>query len=204
MTDQRPPKSAIVTGVIAASVLAGTAVASALIWLLGDWQSHGWGLQLAQYILWGCCVVGLVATVLTRVTIIGWHFRRYIRPAEQPTLPRDPVSGGPRRPVRAPWYKSGALSFSMTVTLVSLAGTTAVASAVILILGAAGVFGDSLTWLILRIILGVFWVVCIITVLARVGLFRLHMLKAKRELNQEPPPAEQQQQQPLSDKPTPE
>ncbi|HVS40091.1 MAG TPA: hypothetical protein VMS17_31320, partial [Gemmataceae bacterium] len=104
MPEQRRPTSAVVTAVIAASVLAATAIASVLIWLLGDWQDYGWGLRLTLYILWGCCIVGLIATVLTRLTIIGWYFRRYFRPAEQPTIPRDPVSGGPRRPARAPWY----------------------------------------------------------------------------------------------------
>ncbi len=66
----------------------------------------------------------------------------------------------------------------MTVSLVSLTGATAIASAVIWIMG--DVFGDWLMWLILKIIWGVFWVAAIAIVLTRIGVFRLHMLKAKR------------------------
>jgi MFS family permease len=182
MPEVRPPKSRIVTALIAGAFLFATAVATVLILWLGDWDRYHWGLDLTLRILWGCCIVAVAATLLTRLTIIGWYFRRYFRPAEQP--PPDPVSGGPRRTVRAPWYKSPALSFSMTVTLVSLTGATAIASAVIWIMG--DVFGDWLMWLILKIIWGVFWIVCIAIVLTRVGVFRLHMLKAKRA---EPPAA---------------
>ena len=184
MAELRPPKSKIVTAVIVSAFVAGTAVATALILWLGDWGHYRWGLDLTLRILWMCCVVAVIATLLTRLTIIGWYFRRYFRPSEPPPPP-DPVSGGPRRLVRAPWYKSPALSFSMTVTLVSLAGATAVATAVIVILG--DVFGNDLMWLILKIIWGVFWVVAIAIVLTRVGVFRLHMLQAKKE----PPPAEE-------------
>jgi len=62
-------------------------------------------------ILGGCCLVAVAATLLTRLTIIGWYFRRYFRPAEQAVPPPEPIGTGPRRPTAAPWYKSGALSF---------------------------------------------------------------------------------------------
>ena len=196
MGETRSPKSRIVTAVITGSFLGATAVATALIVWLGDWEHYRWGLDLTLRILWGCCIVAIAATLLTRLTIIGWYFRRYFRPNEPP--PPDPVSGGLRRPARAPWYKSGALSFSMTVTLVSLTGATAIASAVIWIMGA--VFGDWLMWLILKIIWGVYWVVAIAIVLTRIGVFRLHMLKAKppNAPAQEPPrqPPEQRPQEP--------
>ncbi len=172
---------------IAVAFLAGTAVATALIWSAGGGRLAGgysWARDLTLRILWGCCFLTFTATLLTRLTIVGWYFRQYFRQAEQAVPPPEPIGTGPRRPTRAPWYKSGALSFSMTVTLVSLAGATAVASAVIWVLG--DVFGDALMWLILKIILGVFWVVCIAVVLTRLGVFRMHMLKGRTSRRAEP------------------
>jgi hypothetical protein len=172
--------SRFVTNVVAGSFLVVTIAATALLWFLGDWENYGWGLDLTLRILWGCCIVAVLAAALTRVTIIGWYFRRYFRPAERAgPPPPDPVGGTvPRRPARAPWYKSGALSFSMTVGLVSVTGAVAVAAAVIWVLG--DVFGDDLMWLILKILIGVWWVACIALVLTRVGVFRLGMLRGRR------------------------
>jgi hypothetical protein len=177
MLEPRSTMSGFVTAIIAGPFLVGSIVATAAIWWLGDWQNYGWGLDLTLRILWGCCIVVLTAAMLTRLTIIGWYFRRYFRPAEQAVPPPDPVGAGTRRPTSAPWYKSGALSFSMTLTLVGMAGATALASAVIWIMG--DVFGEWIMWLILKILWGVFWMVCIATVLTRIGVFRLHMLKAR-------------------------
>ena len=183
MLEPRSTISGFVTAVIAAAFLAGTVVATGLTYLLwwalgwAAWQDYSWSRDLTLRILWACCVVAFAATLLTRVTIIGWYFRRYFRPAEEPVTPPEPIGAGPRRPSTAPWYKSGVLSFSMTLTLVALAGTTAVASAVIWVMG--DVFGDWVMWLILKIIWGVFWVLCIAVVLTRVGVFRTHMLKGK-------------------------
>lgn len=186
MIDPGSTKSGFVTFVIAAAYVAGTAVATALIWWLGDWQGYPWALHLTLRILWGCCLVAVAATLLTRLTIIGWYFRRYFRPAEQAVPPPEPIGTGPRRPTRAPWYKSGALSFSMTVSLVSLAGVTAVASAVIWVMG--DVFGNDLMWLILKCIWGAAWIAAIAIVLTRVGVFRLHMLKGKAAESRAEPP----------------
>ena len=186
MIDPASTKSGFVTFVIAAAFVAGTVVATALIWGLGDWQRYPWALDLTLRILWGCCLVAVAATLLTRLTIIGWYFRRYFRPAEQAVPPPEPIGTGPRRPTTAPWYKSGALSFSMTVTLVALAGAAVVASVVIYVLG--DVFGDALMWLILKCIWGVFWVVCIAVVLTRLGVFRMHMLRGKQAAQPPEPP----------------
>ena len=181
--------SGFVTALIAGAFLVGSVAATAVIWWLGDWQNYGWGLDLTLRILWGCCIVALAATMLTRLTIIGWYFRRYFRPAEQPVPPPDPVGAGTRRPTSAPWYKSGALSFSMTLTLVGMVGATALASAVIWIMG--DVFADWIMWLILKILWGVCWMVCITAVLTRICVFRLHMLRAKplKPPEEEPAPA---------------
>jgi hypothetical protein len=172
--------SRFVTNVVAASFLVVTVAAAAVLYFFGDWEHHRWGLDLTFRILLGAGVVAVLAAALTRVTIIGWYFRRYFRPAERTgPPPPDPVGGTvPRRPARAPWYKSGALSFSMTVGLVSVTGAVAVAAAVIWVLG--DVFGDDLMWLILKILIGVWWVACIALVLTRVGVFRLGMLRGRR------------------------
>ncbi len=197
MLEVRSTKSGFVTAVIAGSFLAVAVVATVLIWQLGDWQNYAWSLDLTLRILWGCFIVALAATTLTRVTIIGWRFRRYFRTAEQTTPPPDPVGVGTRRPTVAPWYKSGILSFSMTVSLVAVVGVTAVASAVIWIMGA--VFGDWVMWLILKILWSVAWIAIIAIVLTRVGVFRQYMKKGKRAEAEAAAAAEQN-----SDKTTPE
>jgi hypothetical protein len=179
MADPRPPKSGLITGVIAASLLAGTAVATLVIGMLGGWREDDWGLWLTLKILWGSCAVAVLAAALTRVTIIAWFFRRYFRRADAGAAPPpDPVGGGPRRPTQAPWYKSGKLSFSMTVVLVSLAGATAVAVAVLWIL--SDVLGKDLFWLLFRIIVAAWWVATITIVLTRVGVFRVGMLRGRQ------------------------
>ena len=57
-------------------------------------------LDLTLRIFWGCCLVAVAATLLTRLTIIGWYFRRYFRSAEQAVPPPEPIGTGPRRPTR--------------------------------------------------------------------------------------------------------
>ena len=201
MLDPRSTKSGFVTAVIAAAWLAGTVVVTGLLYVIwwsagwAGWQEYSWSRDLALRILWGCCLVAVAATLLTRLTIIGWYFRRYFRPSEQSVPPPEPIGTGPRRPTRAPWYKSGALSFSMTVSLVSLAGVTAVASAVIWVMGE--VFGNDLMWLILKCIWGAAWIAAIAIVLTRVGVFRLHMLKGKAAQSPAEPPKQSSDRLPL-------
>jgi hypothetical protein len=179
MAAPRFTKSGLITGIIAASLLAGTAVASVAIGAVSGWKEDDWGLWLTLKILWGSCAVAVLAAVLTRVTIIGWYFRRYFRLSDPDAPPPpDPVSGGPRRPARAPWYKSGKLSFSMTVVLVSLLGAAVIAVAVLWIL--SDVLGKDLFWLLFRIIVAAWWVASITIVLTRVGVFRVGMLRGRR------------------------
>jgi uncharacterized membrane protein len=201
MLEVRSTKSGFVTAIIAGSFLAVAVVATALIWWLGDWQNYAWPLDLTLRILWGCFIVALAATTLTRVTIIGWNFRRYFRATEHATPPRDAVGVGTRRPTVAPWFKSGILSFSMTVSLVAVVGVTAITSAVIWVMG--DVFGDWVMWLILKIVWAVAWIAIIAIVLTRVGVFRQYMKKGKlaaseAEAAAAPPPGQS------SDKITPE
>jgi uncharacterized membrane protein len=178
MLEVRSTKSGFVTAVIAGSFLVVAIIATILIWQLGDWQNYAWPLDLTLRIVWACCVVAVAACLLTRVTIIGWYFRRYFRTAEHATPPRDAVGVGTRRPTTAPWFKSGILSFSMTVSLVAVVGVTALASSVIWIMGV--VFGDWVMWLILKILWAVAWIAIIAIVLTRVGVFRMYMHKGRR------------------------
>jgi hypothetical protein len=169
------------SSLILVSVVTGTGIAVALMLWLGNWES--WGLQLALRIVLGCCVVICLATILTRVTIFGWNFRRYFRwPGEGDAPP--PAPEAIPRPARAPWYKSGAASFSITVVLVSLTGAAAVASAVLWIL--SGVLSPWVLKLVLGIIWASWWVLCIATVLTRVSIFGWHK---KRTTRGDPPPA---------------
>jgi magnesium-transporting ATPase (P-type) len=207
MLEVRSTKSGFVTAIIAAAFVAGTAVATALIyltwWWVGGvgWTDYSWSRDLTLRIFWGCCIVAVAACLLTRVTIIGWYFRRYFRTAEHATPPPDAVGVGTRRPTVAPWFKSGTLSFSMTVSLVAVVGVTAVTSAVIWIMG--DVFGDRVMWLILKIVWATAWIATIAIVLTRVGVFRQYMKKGKRAASEAEaaaaPPPEQS-----SDKITPE
>src|SRR5262245_18074719 len=104
---------------------------------------------MALQIVWGSWIVACLATVLTKVTIFGWTFRKYFR------WPGEGRPAGARiRPTRAPWVKSAATSFSFTVAMVSVTGAFAVAWAVMFIL--KGVIGDWVYWLV-SMILGVVW-----------------------------------------------
>jgi hypothetical protein len=176
MSDRFSYKAGLISSIVMASVFGGTLVATAMMWLLGDWDS--WGLTLALRIVWGCCVVICLAAFLTRVTIFGWSFRRYFRlEAEGDTATPPPRSVIPR-PAKAPWYKSGAASFSITVTLVSITGAIAVAVVVMWIL--KDVVGKWVFELVTGILIATWWVSVIAVVLMRVALFRSTMKKALR------------------------
>jgi hypothetical protein len=183
MAERRSNKAGWITTLIVACILGGAALTSVLLRWLGDWKEHAWGLSLAERIVWGCCLVAALANVLTRVTIFGWNFRRYFRwPQEGGGQPAPPPGVLPR-PARAPWGKSGAASFSITVVLVSLTGATAVALTVLWILW--DVLGDWVFWLVFKIIAASWWVLCIVTVLVRLAVFRWQM---KRDAPARPGP----------------
>jgi len=165
-------KLAVVGWALAGSLVGGAALATVLLWRLGDWHGHRWGLSLTLRIVWGCCLGLCLAVVLTAVTAFGWRFRRYRRAL--------PAAEG------APWYKSGAFSFAMTVTLVSLFGSCAVASLVLWML--ADVLGGGVLGLVLKIIWGSWWVLCIALVLVRVGVFRVQVQQAARRQAATPEP----------------
>jgi hypothetical protein len=155
------------------ALLVGAGITTACLWYLGDWEKHEWGLTLALRIVWVVWVVVLLATVLTRVTIFGWSFRNYLRLDELP-----PSAPPPRRPTTAPWYKSGAASFSITVTLVSLTGAVALALAVLWILDAVDVISEDVFWLSFKALGICWWVGVVTTVLIRIAIFGRQKYKA--------------------------
>jgi hypothetical protein len=172
------PKSTIAGQVSTAVVLAlfaAAAVTTVVLYWAGDWERHAWGLTLTWRIVWGCWVVIFLVTLLTRVTIFGWTFRRYFPwPAEAPAPP--PTGGVVPRPTRAPWPKSGIESFSITVVMVSLTGAAAIAIAVMWILkDVTGAWVFSLIW---KVIGSVWWVLIVSTVVTRVAIFGWHRQQA--------------------------
>jgi hypothetical protein len=162
------------------ALFAGTVVATVLLVVLGDWNSQAWGLKLALRITWGCCAVVFLALLLTRVTIFGWSFRRYLR---WPGGPAKAPPTVPRRPAAAPWYKSPATSFSITVVMVSITGAVAVALAVLWML--EDVIGEWTFRLLVRILGPAWWVGCVATVLTRVAIFGAQKKKAQRQAENE-------------------
>jgi hypothetical protein len=144
--------------------LVGVVIATACLWWFGNWKEYGAGLTLTLRILWGVWCVNALAAILTRVTIFGWSFRRYFRLDENGSSPPLRV-----RPTRAPWFKSGKVSFFTTVFLVSLTGACAIATAVMYIL--MDVTGEWVFWLVFKIIWSSWWVLSIAIVLMRLALF---------------------------------
>jgi hypothetical protein len=169
MEDNRSNKAGWITTLIVVGILGSAAVSSTLLRWLGDWEQHGWGLGLAERIVWGCCLVAALAVILTRVTIFGWSFRHYFRWPGDGAAPDGEKPPGRFRPVRAPWPKSAAASFSSTVVLVSLTGTAVIAWAVVWML--KDVIGDWAYWLVTFILFTAWWVLCIAAVLTRVAIF---------------------------------
>jgi len=186
MSDNLPRTARLITNLILLALLAGTLIASACLWWLGDWENHAWGLTLTLRILWGCCIVGCLATLLTRTTIFGWTFRQYFRGWPE----------GWRRPTRAPWSKSGKASFGFTVAMVSVTGAVAVAMIVMWIL--KDVTGDWVFKLVFGILFASWWVVTIVLVLVRNAIFGI---QRRRDLedNEEPPSREEPPQNPFGD-----
>src|SRR5918911_4275337 len=181
-----PPsgKGRLLSWVVVLALLGASALTTLLLYALGDWERHGWALRLTRRIIWGAWVLVCLAFVLTRVTIFGWSFRKYfLREPEGPS--GEPVVvTGTGRPVRAPWYKSGVASFSITVVLVSLTGTAALGTLVLWVL--KDVLGDWAFWLVFKIVWGTWWVLCIVFVLTRVAIFGKHRKQVIR--GQRPPP----------------
>jgi hypothetical protein len=177
MVEKLTVRGGLIADLVVLGLLVGSLLASGCIWLLGDWEQYGWWLRLTLRIIWGCWIVVFLATMLTKVTIFGWSFRRYFRwnDKSQPP-PQIP------RPTRAPWSKSGLASFSFTVSLVALTGIIALASIVMWIL--KDVVGDWIFWLVIGILGSVWWIAAITLVLVRITLFGLHKRKIQQLLQE--------------------
>ncbi len=189
MSEPRPYLGKMISYLIVLLLVVACAITSVLLRWLGNWEEHAFGLKLAERIVWGCGLVGCLATVLTRVTMFGWYFRRYFRwPGEGAGAPTPPVPL-PRRPATAPWYKSGKASFTITVVLVSLTGAIAIATVVMWTL--TDVTGEWTFLLVFKILWSVWWVLAIATVLTRNAIFRWHMKAGRAEQTPPPPPAKE-------------
>jgi hypothetical protein len=173
MGESQASKAKLISTLVVLALLLGCVVTTLMMWWLGNWEAHRWGLDLALRIVWGCWIVIFLATVLTRVTLFGWSFRNYLRWPEG--LKTAPPSL-PRRPARAPWPKSPAASFSITVVLVSITGAAAVATAVMWSL--EGVTGPWVFTLVTQIIWASWWVLCVAAVLTRIAIFGIQRQKA--------------------------
>jgi len=184
MSENLPRKASLITNLIVLGLFAGTLIASACLWWLGDWENHDAGLKLTLKILWGSWMGVCLATLLTQATIFGWTFRQYFRDWPEGWNPSEMFR---RRPTRAPWSKSGLASFSFTVAMASVTGLVALTMIVMWIL--KDVTGEWVFNLVFGILFASWWVVMIVLVLARVAVFGLQRQKSLGG-NGEVPPAE--------------
>src|SRR5258708_3689556 len=112
MSERRMSRAEWIVTLVALVHLVGVAIATACLWWVGHWDRSRAGLTLTWRILGGVGIVHALAGVLPRVTIFGWNFRRYFRLDENGSRENLPV-----RPTRAPWFKSGKVSFTTTLIL---------------------------------------------------------------------------------------
>lgn len=180
MTDSRSKLAILICILVVLTVLGAISVASLVLWLVGNWEKHEGALTLTLKIMWGSWFVLLTATVLTWVTIFGWKFRR-AWPGKGPMALLKSIAAGEKPPSLA---KTGGTSFTFTVVLVSLFGTTVLASVCLWILGDWEKYSGPLG-LAMRIIWGALWVLIIATVLTRVAIFGWQ--KKKLEQNERGP-----------------
>jgi hypothetical protein len=171
MPEDRPRRARVIATFVVLGHLVATLIAIACLGWLGNPESFG--VTLAERILWAVWIVHALAQVLTRVTIFGWNFRRYFRPSGDERPPAPPL-----RPTRAPWYKSGTVSFTTTVFLVALTGACGLAILVMYTL--KGVVGDRVYWLVCMIIFCSWWPLVIAAVIFRVALFGKEKKRAKQ------------------------
>jgi hypothetical protein len=170
MPEDRPRWKRILNVLLLAH-LAGTVIASICLWLFGN--PEAFGVKLTLDILWGVWFAHVLAQVLTRVAIFAWKFRRYFRPTGNEKPPPPPL-----RPTRAPWYKSGKVSFAFTIVLVSLTGACGIALVVMYCL--KDVVGEWVWWLVSMIIFVSWWPLVILFVVIRVAIFGKEKEKAKQ------------------------
>lgn len=164
--------ASLIVAIVLLTLFVAFVITSIVMGLMGDWKEHALGLKLTLKIMWGTWLTGLVAAILTYVTAYGWRFRK-LRPGEGPAA----LLRNLKEDIKpSSWFKSGATSFTITVILVSLFGTAVLASVLLWIIGD---WNTSKT-IALKAIWGAWWVLCIGTVLVRVGLFTKQRSQAKQ------------------------
>jgi hypothetical protein len=172
MAEWRPNLAGRIVTVVALCHLVGVVITSVCLSWWGNWEDYRSGLTLTLRILWGVWFVHALGAILTNMTMFAWIFRRYFRPDGSSSPPPPPL-----RLTRAPWYKSGKVSFSISLVLVSLTGLCALATAVMYIL--IDQTGDWVFWLVFKIIWASWWVLVVAIVVIRVSLFQTEKTKAK-------------------------
>jgi hypothetical protein len=182
MSELRSHRTIYILSLIVLVLLVGALATTAALCWWGDWEKHDFGLKLTLRIIWGCWLLTGVATLLTRVTMFGWYFRRYYRWPEEGAAAKVLM---PKRPTVAPWYKSGAESFSITVVLVSLTGVVLLAAAVMWIV--SDLTGKWVFFLVLRILGASWWVLVIAVVVTRVSIFGARKKKTTSAAPTSPP-----------------
>jgi hypothetical protein len=182
MAVSRGKLAALIVTLVLLTLLFAFFSASLAIWLGGDWGRYRQGLTLTLKIMWGSWLVLLAAALLTYATIMGWRYRK-ARLSDAPAALRRALAEGMKP---SALLKTTAISFTITVILVSLLGAAVLASVLIWIIGDwTGESADALG-LTLKIIWGAVWVLCIITVLVRVNIFRIQ--RKKGGFGPKPPP----------------
>ncbi len=184
MALSRSQLAGLVSTLVLATLFVAFGIASLVLALAGNWYEYSRALTLTLKIMWGTWFIATAATILTFVTMFGWRFRK-LRPGVGPAALARALAAEIKP---ASWFKRGSTSFTITVVLVSLFGTAVLASVLIWIIGDWERHRPPLV-LSLKMIWGLWWVLCIATVLVRVSLFnreRRKAAQARAESNPKP------------------
>ena len=181
----RSQLAGLISALVLVTLFVAFGIASLVLLLAGDWIEYQWALTLTLRIMWGTWIIAATATLLTFVTMFGWHFRK-LRPGEGPTALAKALAAEIKP---ASWFKRGSVSFTITVVLVSLFGTAVLASVLIWVIGEWEPYQGPKV-LALKLIWGTWWVLCIVTVLVRVALFNRERWKAAQAKAEARPKAE--------------
>ncbi len=184
MASSRSHLAGLISTLVLLTLFVAFGIASLVLALAGNWDEYGVALTLTLKIMWGTWFVATAATILTFVTMFGWHFRK-LRPGQGPAALARALAAQIKP---AAWFKRGPTSFTITVVLVSLFGVAVLASVLIWIIGDWEAHRPPLV-LSLKIVWGAWWVLCIVTVLIRVALFgkeRRKAAQAQAELGPRP------------------
>src|SRR5947207_15042477 len=131
MVDPRARLAMLILSLVVLSLLTTCVATTVFLCTFGDWERHDWGMCLTLKVMWGVWLLVLAASVLTYVTMFGWHFRRP-HPGEWPRALVRAWAEGVKPPA---WFKSASASFTITVVLVSEFGAAFLASVCLWVIG---------------------------------------------------------------------